>query len=186
MPENRVNQQTLQARLFALKAEVGGWLDKRRCPDEPFGRFSFCEGAMAPYELNASTGGIELWVMLGLPMDKEHKQQATAVLQEYQQPENGLVYDPAWEGRYIGCDRETARKTSFFFTMTAASALEALKTTYRYPIRYLTESSPDELVSKTTLTNAVGGPYGIGNYGTLLRVNAKRGDQSARCILENL
>lgn len=165
--------------LARIKEHTADWLQSRRVPDTPFGHFSFSERAYADDELNAATGALELWVMLGLPLKEEQRREAVAHLRSYQDPDTGLVRDPTWKGRQRRENRHQLEKGDTFFTMTAACALEALGSTFLHPVAYLKELDGDTLAAQINLLGGAHSPFVMGDCAPLVRLNERLGIPSA-------
>lgn len=164
--------------LDTIKQKAIHWLIEHQTKDGPFGSFICCKHAFSPGELDASTAGIELWVMLDLPMNDSQRKEAVNYIQSYQNPHTGLVIDHSWENRFNNNpDRLTSGDT--FFTATAIEALSALKSGFIYPIKYLEDVSTNELLSKIDLSISALHPFSIGDLGSLLINNIKCNSKTA-------
>jgi hypothetical protein len=161
----------IERALERLRREVGDWVMERRTPGKTFGHFSLCRHSLVPGELNAATGAIELWVMLGLPLDDRERLEAVEYIRSHQNRDTGLVSDPSWANRQLAQNEDQLLKGDTFFTMTAASALKALGSHFRHPIAYLMGLSPEQLVMNTKLMAGSHQPFSIGDYGTLIFAN---------------
>ncbi len=158
-------------RLDEIKSRAADWLDRRQVAGQPFGHFQLCAHAEVADELNAATGALELWVLLGLPLTDEQREQAVAHLQSFQNPATGLVIDSSWSIRQIKSNPRQSIDGDTFFSMTAVSALEALGATFLHPVRFLAQLSPEQLLKQTDLLAGAHTPAAIGDYAALIRTN---------------
>ncbi len=163
----------LELRLRAIRDGAALWLGRRRNSNGP--GFSFCEQALVPVELNATTCGIELWVMLGLPLSSVEKTEWINHLQLLQNPQTGLVADPTWKNRQAAGNDSRLRDGDTFFTMTSAAALEALGAHFRHPIAYLAKENAGTLSQRTDWIGGCHHPYTVGDYGRLILANLRLG-----------
>ncbi len=168
--------EDIEKRLAQVKSEAVRWLQGRRRQDG----FSFCEHAFTASELNATTGGVELWTLLGLPLTADERGGWVRRLQSYQNPETGLVTDPTWQDRQINRNPSQLKDGDTFFTMTCAAALEALGACYDHPVAYLQDLSAERLVASPDWGIAAHHPFAIGDYGRLIRVNLALGISGAQ------
>ncbi len=182
-----IQPDELARKLAHIKEHVTSWLRKRCVVGKPFGVFQLCANAFSQDgELNASTGALELWVMLGLPLSDNERKSAIQVLKAYQNRDSGLVTDPSWKSRQLGADSREADRGDTFFTMTSSSALKALGSRFDYPIRYLSEMTPEALINKTRITTGAHNPFAIGDFGELVRLNVQLGVTDASRQWERL
>lgn len=164
------------AALSRIRNDVAAWLETRRVSGAPFGAFTLCSHAHATGgELNASTGALELSVMLDLLLSSEERQSAVQYLKGFQNRETGLVTDPSWAGRELRPDRRVKDGGDTFFTMTASAALRALGASFDYPVQYLAAMSTDELVARVRMDTGAHNPLAVGDLGELLYLNRELG-----------
>jgi hypothetical protein len=161
----------IERALERLRREVGDWVMAQRTPGQTFGHFSLCRHSLVPSELNAGTGAIELWVMLGLPLEDRERLEAIDYIRSHQNRQTGLVSDSSWANRQLAQNKDQLLKGDTFFTMTAASTLKALGSHFRHPIAYLADLSPEQLIMSTKLIVGSHQPFSIGDYGTLIFTN---------------
>jgi hypothetical protein len=163
----------VEAVLHRVREGAVRFVSSMRVIDLPFGRFRLCHHAHVPHELDAATAGIELWMMLSLPIQGEEREEAIAYLKAFQNPQTGLVYDSAWEGRDEKKELRTWENGDTFFTSTTIEALRALRAHFDHPVRYLINISPNELISKTVLKRSAQNPFTIGDYSVLISHNLR-------------
>lgn len=161
----------LSDRLSETARRTADWLWQRKAKDDS--RFSLCQSSLVTSELNAATGAIELWIMLGLPIDQQTRRAFAEHLQSFQNPETGLVVDPSWSHRQMVRNDAQMVEGDTFFTMTTASALEALGSHFLHPVAYLVGMHEDALAAATALSLGAHNRFAIGDYGSLIRTNAK-------------
>ena len=171
--------EDLPERIAQVKTRAAAWLPARRTPGQSFGHFQLCPHAEVPDELNAATGGIELWVLLGLPLAEVQRQQAAHHLKSFQNPATGLVIDPSWASRQMRPNPRQLSEGDTFFTMTTAAALRALGEGFDHPIHYLDGMSPGELLDRTDLTIGAHHPFAVGDYAALIQTNFRLGAPGA-------
>lgn len=167
----------VESRLGEIPIRVAEWLKDRRAPGND--GFTLCASGQESPELNATTGGIELWTLLDLPLSDRERTGWVERLRRYQNPQTGLVIDPTWVGRQ---QRENPAQVTIgdsFFTMTACAALEALGSRFLHPVAYLAKLSAVELSARTQIAIGACDPYSIGDYGRLVRMNATLGVPNA-------
>jgi hypothetical protein len=161
----------LMSHLDGIRTSVAAWLKKRLHPD---GRgFALCEHALVDHELNATTGGIELWQALGLPLSDAGRMRWIDTLRAYQNPRTGLVCDPSWQARQLRPNAGQLEEGDTFFTMTSAAALEALGSGFEHPVAYLANLPAGLLADHTDWFAAAHNPRAIGDYGRFIRINAR-------------
>lgn len=175
MTLNPLSFEELPGRLAQIKNRVSAWLPQRQTPGQSFGHFQLCPHAEAADELNAATGALELWVMLGLPMSAEHHRQAVAHLLSFQNPLTGLVVDPSWAARQVSPNPSQLSEGDTFFTMTTTAALRALGAGFTIPARYLADTPPGELLTRTDLAGGCHNPFTVGDYGGLIQTHIRLG-----------
>ncbi|NCN42336.1 hypothetical protein GW916_13930 [bacterium] len=167
-----LNSEQLATRLKQIRQTVGSWLQERQVEGKPYGVFQLCAGAYAKEgELNGSTGALELWVMLGLPLSMEQRESAIRTLKGYQNPDSGLVFDSSWTQRQANPQAKDPQEGDSFFTMTTSSALRALGSRFDYPVRYLSELTPDHLIERTQIGVGAHNPFALGDFGELVGLN---------------
>jgi hypothetical protein len=175
-----------QADLERIKSDVAGFLDARRTPDHPFGHFSQCAHAYAPDELSALCVALELWKMLGLPLDEAGLVYAAGRLQESQHPETGLIRDITWAGRMDAEGADKLLEGDSFFTRSAVCALRAWKRCLPRPVDYLIRVSPEEFAEKVLWNRGGHHPWSIGDLAVLLLHNTELGTPGANRLYEDL
>lgn len=163
----------LEAALGEIRDGVISWLSRRRIKNGA--GFNFCENALAPVEVNATTCGVELWMMLGLPLSAAERKSWVEHLQSFQNLHTGLVLDPSWQGRQANPNPSQLLEGDTFFTMTGAAALEALGAGFRHPIDYLAKLDAGTLAQRTDLLCGAHNPYGVADYGRLILENRRLG-----------
>jgi hypothetical protein len=168
-----LDSSTMSEVLAGIADRAGKWLLGRRNPDGA--GFGLSEGAIVPVELNATTGGVELWVMLGLPLTEQERESWIEHLAGYQREHSGLVVDPTWRGRQRVENLEQLSHGDTFFTMTTAAALEALGGKLRHPVAYLAEASVPDLQASLSWEWIAHAPFGVGDFAPLVRHNARLG-----------
>ncbi|MCG2784166.1 MAG: acyltransferase [Anaerolineae bacterium] len=163
--------------LARIKNDVADFLQQRQTKEQPFGHFQASEHAYEIDELDAATAGIELWLMLELPLNEHQRQEAIQHLKSYQNAETGLVVDQTWQERQIYSNPDKLSNGDTFFTMTVIEALTALEAHLDYPVRYLETLLPDKLIAKTQLMYSALHEYSIGDYAVLVEHNRRLGIQ---------
>lgn len=174
-PAHSISKEELIDALLQIKADVIKWLVLHQVPSQPFGHFVTANHSFVSDELDAATAGIELWVMLGLPLSEEQRIEAIQHLRSYQNPLTGLVIDPTWRGRQLYENLETLEKGDTFFTMTTCEALKALESEFTFPIKYLADLAPADLIAKTDPAISALNPFAIGDYAALIFENIHLG-----------
>jgi hypothetical protein len=166
-----IDTAQLQDKLQQVKEDVTRFLISCRSLGMPFGRFKTCAHAYMPHELDAATAGIELWVMLDLPINEQELGEAVRYLKSFQNPDTGLVFDRSWNERDANSEKKTWEKGDTFFTVTTIDALKALGARLEYPIHYLTNLSAERLISNTNSELSAQHPFAIGDYAALVAHN---------------
>lgn len=185
-----ISESEIEDRLEQIRKDVANFLQKRQVEERPFGHFQTCKTAYETDELDAATAGIELWMMLNLPLDETQRQDAIQYLKSYQNPKTGLVVDPTWKRRQLSDDIKILEDGDTFFTGTVVEALSSLNTNLDYPVHYLETLPSDELIANTQLMYSALHKYSIGDYAILVEHNRRLGIQNSaeqqKAILELL
>jgi hypothetical protein len=185
-----IDDSALDAVLDDVKDRLSSWLRGRRAARRlPFGRFKLCEHAFADDELNAATTGIELWVMLGLPMTQPERRAAIAHLSGYQ-TRTGLVVDPTWRARRLTAPAERLEAGDPFFTVAVFWALRALGARLSRPVGYLAQTPADIVAERLRPLTGAHDHFAIGDCAALIEANESLGVPGAgsqrRAVFEAL
>lgn len=175
----RISEHEIKDRLGQIKNDVACFLQKSQVEGRPFGHFKICKNAYEIDELDAATAGIELWMMLNLPLDETQQQDAIQHLQSYQNPKTGLVVDPTWKSRQLTDEIKKIEDGDSFFTGTVVEALSSLNDNLDHPVQYLETLSSDELIANTQLMFSALHKYSIGDYAILVEHNRRLGIQNS-------
>jgi hypothetical protein len=165
----------LDERLIDVRDGLVRWLRCRQVDaGGKFGRFSLCAHALAEFELNAATTGIELWAMLGLELTEQDRAEAVEHLRGYQ-TSTGLVVDPSWRPRHQTAPIERLDRGDPFFTMTTYWALRSLGSGLARPVAELAGRSGAELMARLRPLSGAHGAFAIGDWAALVESNRSLG-----------
>ena len=171
--EGSMPDHVLVDELHAVAERAGDWLEARRASGGV--GFAISASSLLQSELNATTVGVELWAMLRLPLSDEERRDWLAHLCGYQIERTGLVADDTWRGRQLTPDAAQVDDGDTFFTMTTTAAVESLGGRLPFPVRYLADLSPDELLDRIDWEWVAHARWGVGDLAPLVRHNRELG-----------